>query len=600
MSKGTHVEVRARVRAKNNGPWLRILLRVLEIATGVYALYLILFNGAIATGVLQKILNRDPETASFRWVSAYSVWPGTVHARGFVFRGQDSALQWRMSFDEARASFAITDLFSKRVHITHGWARGVSIRIRQKLEPNDIGSDKTRMLPPIDGFSDPPIRTAHPPDPGDADYPFFTIELEDTWGERVREVWVDETRVAGDGFVRGGFTLKPLRKIETKSDAWLERCTVARGEDTIVREARGKAHFEMLAFDPRSDELVRTLSGHARMQGEIPSLAPLPRKDVALSGGGGPFAIDFALERGVVLEGRAHAHARAWQAHRWPHSLAGSSFLHAHVDKDVFLSATNEHVVLRRGSAVTATAASIVLFARTSANLADLERPSLSVEVSDLDVPRLVVLDSYFGSPVFAKGSANASLHLDIQGNNARGRANVRFDKAEIQKTTLDGKLAITADSIDLDRKRATLSGTRLDVRDPVTGWWANAEIARGEIADRDIDLFVIGRARDASIPLRVLDVGAIARSILASDTLSILGHLHAGPKLLSIDGVRVTGSGGLEVVAKYTERGEAKSGAALVRKGPLMTGVVVRGSDVSLRPFADESWYRDTPPHSR
>ena len=85
------------------------------------------------------------------------------------------------------------------------------MRIRQKLEPHSVSPRAVNVLPPIDGFSDPPLAPAVPPPKvTDENYDLWTVFLEDVDARSVRELWIDGHRFLGEARVVGGFSLVPL------------------------------------------------------------------------------------------------------------------------------------------------------------------------------------------------------------------------------------------------------------------------------------------------------------------------------------------------------------------------------------------------------
>ncbi len=136
-----------------------ILLCVVSPFVGLYVTYLVLVNALLGTGLGKAAINHAaPDHVHVEWRTAYSLSPLRVHTAGFVLRGEDGSVQWLITTDRANATFGALDFFSRRVHLHDTWVRGLSVRIRFKVQPADATPARVASLPEIAGFSDSAAR----------------------------------------------------------------------------------------------------------------------------------------------------------------------------------------------------------------------------------------------------------------------------------------------------------------------------------------------------------------------------------------------------------------------------------------------------------
>lgn len=586
---------------------------------GLYVVYLVAVNGAMASGLAERAANQNPDKFLFQFSSAYSLWPGSVHAKHFLFRGQDSVVQWRIELDDATAHFELRELFAKRVHMTTGQADGASVRIRTKIDVKNAGSARAKMLPPISGFSDPPILGPSVPDPPDDAYPYFTFDIENGAGEHVREVWFDTFHLTDATLdVKGGFYLKPNRRVVVMPGTLhLKDATLQEGETVVAQHVHGTIDIHVEPFDPRKPtgrEILAYVDAKAYVGGTLDSLRflnlHLIGEPIGFAGGGGPFLLAVDVLHGTFQpDSRVKARFENWQVFSAPHRVSGTTTADASVGpaREAVGSFESYDVSLHRGLLEVVHIPVLGVLARTKS--VDVSQPiadwALSVEAPSGKVPDVAVVNMYANKPLFVGGTAAFSIHLDATDRQARARGRATFDQTTLvladRQFLAAGSLAFMMTKLDLHTGHGDLTGTGIEVHDLVYGkgkgeatWWAQATVGPGDFSLKlgTVNLTLSGKARDAKPVWSLLKVPGWIADLLGGNALTLAGNVRVGPGLFEIPHVRSVGED-FDVQARYRARGPSKKGTAFLRRGPITAGVEIDGDNVSVRPLASEAWFR-------
>jgi hypothetical protein len=594
---------------------------VLQALVVLYGAYVVGVNGALYTGLAERIANQSPDKFLFEFESAYSFWPGSVHAKHFLFRGQDSVVQWRIELDDATAHFALTELFDKRLHMTTGEANGASVRIRLKIDAKDAGSEAAKMLPPIPGFSDPPILGPPVPDPPDDAYPYFTFIIENGTAENVREVWFNTFHVTDMLDVHGGFYLKPNRRVEVMpATVHLKDATVQEGSTVITEHLRGSIDAHVEGFDPRvpsGREILAYVDAKTDVTGSLHGLEflnlHLVGQPIGFAGGGGPFYAAVDVLHGKFKPGsRVKARFEGWQVFSAPHRVTGTTTADARVDHASEASGSFEtyDLHLHRGTKSDLEILEVpVLGVLARTKSVDVSQPiadwALSVDAPAGKVPNVAVLNMYANKPLFVGGNAAFSGHVDATDQQARARGRATFADTTVvladRQFRAAGSVALWVSNLNLNTGRGDLTGTTVEVHDFVYGtgkgeasWWARATIGPGEVGLQSgtLALTLSGKARDAKPFWSVLKVPGWVAGLLGGDALTVAGNVRLGPSLFEIPHMRAVGND-FDVQARYRARGPNKKGVAFLRRGPVTAGIEIDGDNVSVRPLASEAWFR-------
>jgi len=600
---------------RNKIQWRTLPLRVAAALVSLFVTYLVVVNALLLTGLARVAINRiAPENVHVQWHTAYSPWFLRVYTTGFVIRGEDSSVQWAITTERANATFGPFDFFSRRVRLHDTWARGVTTRIRFKLDPADATPDYVAKLPKIVGFSDPPLKPAVPPPPvTDENYRLWSVQIDDAVVDDVREAWVDTIRVTDtSGHVEGGFHFEPLRRISVRpTSVRTEDAGVFDGNETITNELRGTFALHIAELDVRDvhgAEVLAYFDATAKGHSQVGDLRFLDRwlhsAHVAVAGGAGPTVFAFALQRGQLVPG-SHAWTRAngWSLWSGHDGLSGTSVVSADVPEGkprLAIAVETYGLGLHRGKTQVVHAPAVAASARID-NL-DLTKPfdrwALSVDVPSASVKELGALNAYLGEPMLRGGSATMNGHADLAPHTVSGHAKIDVDSAvvEVRKTvvTASGTVEATLHGLDLRSGKGSLAGARIDLRD-VSGadqrdWWAHLSLNPLFLATEhglSMSGMITGKFRNAQLPLAILDAPGIVRSVFGSQgfTMSTWARFARGATELS--DLRVIGNN-IQVRAQY----RARDGAALVETPYLNVGLVIRNGETTTQLFATREWY--------
>ncbi len=236
-------------------------MRVRRLAVGaivvVLALPLVLFASyfpvtrwLLAGPKLRAIINAHPDSFRIDWDEATSPSIGHVHLKNLRLRGSDPNVQWTIELAQADLDYSIFALLTRTFRCTRLDGSGLSFALRSKIEPDKVKETDVELLPPIPGFSDPPLRD---PDAKSRIEPNpFHIDVHGVSIDHAESLWVNQVRYQGPARVQGGFYLWPTRlaRIDAASLLWDGGAlTVGRAPDRIALE--GKFTTSSTAFEPR-------------------------------------------------------------------------------------------------------------------------------------------------------------------------------------------------------------------------------------------------------------------------------------------------------------------------------------------------------------
>lgn len=298
----------ARVAIPTRRFWAFLALVVFGIAAaGCLAVHLI-----VSTHLLRAWVNGKPEELLLAYDGASSWVPGVIRIRGLTMRGSDPNVQWSFRMEKATISISLLDLFRKRFHATRVRAEGLVFRLREKEKKSETSAAHAALLPPIAGFSDPPLQTAQaegPPVPRTALKRYWTVQVEDLVADPAPDIWVELYRFRGRARVTGGFTLHPHDRVRIGPAAveFLSGNFLLGPEQAMLSSASGRGDCDIDAFDPetvRGKEVWRKISGNIRVEGRLDDIRflnhYLGHTEPRLSGGGGKAHGDIRFNHGIA------------------------------------------------------------------------------------------------------------------------------------------------------------------------------------------------------------------------------------------------------------------------------------------------------------
>jgi hypothetical protein len=310
----------ARVAIPTGRFWALLALVVFGIAVaGCLAVQTI-----VSTHLLRGWVNGKPEKLLLAYDGASSWVPGVIRVRGLTMRGSDPNVQWFFRMEKATISVSLIDLLRKHFHATRVRAEGLVFRLREKQKKSETSAAHAALLPPIAGFSDPPLVTAEaepPPVARTEIGKYWTIQVEDLVADPAPDIWMEIYRFRGRARVTGGFKLHPHDRVRIGPAAveFLSGNFLLGPERAMLSSASGRGDCDIDAFDPetvKGKEVWRKISGNIRVEGRLEDIrflnhylrhTPEPR----LSGGGGKAHGDIRFNHGIASGGADFELARA-------------------------------------------------------------------------------------------------------------------------------------------------------------------------------------------------------------------------------------------------------------------------------------------------
>ncbi|MEX1246131.1 MAG: hypothetical protein WEB59_05465 [Thermoanaerobaculia bacterium] len=285
---------------------VRVLLGSLGVAVVLFVGYLAGARWLLSGPKLRSWINTDPVAMRIDYDEAVSPWPGRLKLKNLQIRGSDDNVQWVIVLAQAKVDYSVFALFRKTFRPVWVRGSGLSFRLRNKLAPRKLDERVLELLPPIPGFSDPPLRAASPSPPAEPGRP-WSIDVRNIRVEKFDEIWIDVYRYRGSARLDGRFFLRPgLLARVGPATIDIPGGDVRLGEDPILLGATGRIAATMDAWDPREvqgSEVWKNTSGEVKLQGRTESLKFLnffarASAEPHFSGGPGALSIALSVEKG--------------------------------------------------------------------------------------------------------------------------------------------------------------------------------------------------------------------------------------------------------------------------------------------------------------
>ncbi len=633
---------------------LKLLRRfLLALAFGIavlWPLYLVIANLWLHQGGLERMLNRRPERLSIHWDSAWTVWPGMVHVRGFELRNQTRIFQWWLAVDRGTVDVDLWNLQDRELRLGPLHGSGAAFRLRRRLDaPARSRPARAELYPPIPGLANPPPpRTRpeilYPPKPGRTPWHvrITGVSLDD-----VREVWIEEVRFAGSARVAGGFDVRARRRVEVEpTRVEITAGSIALGAGAKARpilvDARGHVDGRVEPYPPqrfKGWEMFRFASGRIALDGEVRSLAFLDvlfreTRWVDLRFGGGRTTADLRLRRGRILPGsRLEARPEAITVSFLDYRAQGDGSVRWWVEagekapEGRISLALDRFQIQRtgygrphvRGRGLHIEAAS------REPRICGLFQPTrVSIEMPGAEVPDLRFYNAYLperSGLALTAGSGRMSARFHATAPDWVGSGDLRLDArgigARFGEKRLRGNLAIHTllHRADLTDKRFDISGSKVDLTDvvvldgaPAAGapesWWARVHLDRAVLAPGSP---VFLRARMESTlsdprPLFALmaPVGRGKALRWVDDLLDVQGvgavaDLTVGPSFVNIDRLAAAG-GKARVQARFRMADGHPRGILYAAWGGLDVGVEMDDGKRDWKILRPRKWFENYP----
>ena len=132
---------------------LAVLLGLAALALLLLPVYALVARRLLSGPTLRAWINTEPELAMLDYDEAVSTWPGRIRVKNLRIRGSDPNVQWIIRLEEARVDYSMTALLGRRFRAVRVRGRGMSFRLRNKLDPADPHKPPISLLPRIEGFA---------------------------------------------------------------------------------------------------------------------------------------------------------------------------------------------------------------------------------------------------------------------------------------------------------------------------------------------------------------------------------------------------------------------------------------------------------------
>ncbi len=317
---------------------VRILLWSLGVAVVLLVVHLVGARWLLSGQKLRAWINTDPEGLKIDYDEAVSRWPGRLELKNLQIRGSDDNVQWVIVLAHAKVDYSVFALFRKTFRPVWVRGSGLSFRLRNKLAPGKLDKRVLELLPPIPGFSDPPLRAAAPSPPTEPGRP-WSIDVRNIQVEKFDEIWIDVYRYRGSARLDGRFFLRPgLIARVGPATIDIPGGDLRLGEDPILLGATGRIAATMDAWDPREvqgSEVWKNTSGDVKLRGQTESLEFLnffarAGAEPRFSRGPGALSIAVEVEKGKA-RGNLSLEATRLGVRAAGTSLTGDAALRLHI-----------------------------------------------------------------------------------------------------------------------------------------------------------------------------------------------------------------------------------------------------------------------------
>jgi hypothetical protein len=253
----------------------RALRAVLVVLVALEGAYLVATNVYLNTRLAPRGINRRPERFEIHWRSAWSLWPGMVSLRGVETRGRSKRIEWSAHLDSVTATFQMTPLANRTVHLNSVRAAGVDYRQRRIRPPGVALKFPLDDLPPMPQSLDASTASTVPHGPRRPHGPAWTVVADRIVCE-IDQIWLDRFRLAGTMhletpmrlIVRGPMEFSPIRLTMQKGD-------LLAGQEKIFADLSLDVRATLHPFVPRESKRLgffRYLSGRFDLRSPSASL----------------------------------------------------------------------------------------------------------------------------------------------------------------------------------------------------------------------------------------------------------------------------------------------------------------------------------------
>ena len=274
------------------------------------ALYPVVTRRLFAGPRLRAMINVLPQYLLLDYREAVSEKPGHLTIKDLSIRGSDPNVQWIIRLSQADVEFELSALLHRSFKVTKLRGSGLSFYLRNKIKPELLKTTDVSVLPPVPGFSDPPLRSPDDKFPP-VDPKALLIDVPSVAIEHFDDIWVDGYHFRGGARVDGSFVLKPAIQAQIGP----AKLTFESGEVRIGKAGDGisvlgdvTATFDSFApLEYQDAKVFQVITAQVKLEGafqKLQALAPLFQAyGTRLEGGTGKATITAAIDHGIAKGG---------------------------------------------------------------------------------------------------------------------------------------------------------------------------------------------------------------------------------------------------------------------------------------------------------
>lgn len=291
--------------------WSRLLVRgLLILLVAVEAVYVVGGYALVRSGQVERWINTEPDKLRITFESVWPIVPGVVRVTGFRIVNLGRPDQLEGTVDRVWGAINPLELPAGRLHIV--WLRATGVTFRHRARPESAAEAEKGLaagLPPIEGVAWAPY-TGPPRGPKTNEkrlaLVFTRAHLDD-----VRDVWIGERRLRGEGTVVASVTVESDGKVAIPlADVRFDRAKVENGTEVTYSGIKLRVKGELRAFDPDDADAIPgllkvRLDADARMPSGAAFLNVYFRSApwIRFSGGEAALAVHASLDGGRLVPG---------------------------------------------------------------------------------------------------------------------------------------------------------------------------------------------------------------------------------------------------------------------------------------------------------